>query len=375
MRQWLATLSVIAVGMAAVGAPEARTESRPLWVQGGAGIHRLELDDETGALAGPEALEAFAGSSWLVAHPTRNVVFSSRGGEVAGIGYYTFDAGGTLTELGRRALPGGAPTHIAISADGRILATAHYGSGTVSVMRLGDPAVIGADGITTLALPFIGSGSSRAQQQARAHWLGFRADGRRLDVVDLGNDCVWTLAVDEEATALTITTRLEFPAGTGPRHMAFAPDGEWAYVNGELDSTVHLLRPAADGIGYERVAGWSTLPADHDEPSNSTSEVRVHPSGRFLYVGNRGHDSIAVFSIDADDGTLTAVEQEPVRGSWPRNFVIDPSGRWLVVAGRHSNTVAVFAIDAETGRLSFVRRSIVNVPDPVRVLFVPKARE
>ncbi len=153
--------------------------------------------------------------------------------------------------------------------------------------------------------------------------------------------------------------------GAGPRHFAFRPGGEFAYVINEMHSTVTAFAYDAARGALREIQTLSTLPEDF-AGSNTTAEIQVHPSGRFLYGSNRGHDSIAVFSIDADTGRLQFVERESTQGSTPRNFGIDPSGRFLLAANQASDSVVVFRIDGSTGELTPTGQSI-EVPSPVCV--------
>jgi 6-phosphogluconolactonase len=160
-----------------------------------------------------------------------------------------------------------------------------------------------------------------------------------------------------------------FPPGSGPRHFAFHPGGKFAYVINELTSTVTAFNWDAQAGALEAVQTTTTLPAGH-VGNNSTAEVQAHPSGKFLYGSNRGHDSIAVFSIDPGSGKLTALENEPTRGKTPRNFGIHPSGRWLIAANQNSGTLSVYRIE-EDGKLEAVGEP-VECPSAVCVKFLPK---
>ena len=151
--------------------------------------------------------------------------------------------------------------------------------------------------------------------------------------------------------------------------MKFHPNGKFIYVLNELKLTLSVFEYDSEQGQMKSIQEIATLPDDlKDKHLNSAAEVRVHPTGKFLYASNRGHDSIAVFAIDQATGKLSLVEREAVRGSWPRNFNLDPSGKWLLAAGQKSNTLAVFEIDPESGELTFTRQ-IVNVPQPICVEF------
>jgi 6-phosphogluconolactonase len=191
---------------------------------------------------------------------------------------------------------------------------------------------------------------------------------------DLGLDKVLIYRYDAAAGTLTANEPAagEVPPGSGPRHFVFHPGGRTAYAINELTSTVTTFRYDATSGALAPLQTITTLPADYKR-TNSTAEVMVHPSGKFLYGSNRGHNSIALFTIDAETGTLTAVGHELTGGRTPRNFTIDPSGNFLLAANQDSSTVVVFRIDPESGRLTPTGQSI-EVPNPVCVEVVPPVR-
>jgi 6-phosphogluconolactonase len=161
------------------------------------------------------------------------------------------------------------------------------------------------------------------------------------------------------------------PAGAGPRHFAFHPDGRVGYAVNELDLTVTVLAYDPKAGALTPLQTVPTLPADvTDRTGFSTAEVVVHPTGRFVYASNRGHDSIAMYAVDAATGRLDLLGVEPIRGKTPRNFALAPGGRFLLAAGQASDTVTVFAIDQATGRLSFTGASI-EVPMPMCIRWRP----
>lgn len=342
------------------------------WVLGGGGIHRAELDVETGAISTPERVAELSPASWLVTHPTKPVLYASySSGKDAGVASFAYESDGSLTPQSTVVLPSGWPTHLTVNPQGTVMASAHYGAGTISLVNLRADGSLRADeAVTTFTVPFQGQGPAPVQSQSRPHWVGFTPDGALLHAPDLGNDAIWTFRVSTAPLALTIRDRLAVPAGAGPRHLDFHPSKRFAYANGEVGQSLITLTYDTAAAKFGVVETVPVLRPDDHEPANSTSEVRVHPSGRFVYVGNRGHDSISVFALDPANGHARLVETEAIRGIWPRNFNLDPSGRWLIAAGRYSDSLTSFAIDAETGELTFSRQ-IAPVPGPVRVLFVP----
>jgi 6-phosphogluconolactonase len=211
---------------------------------------------------------------------------------------------------------------------------------------------------------------ARRQDKPHAHWVGTSPDNRFVFVPDLGMDQVLIYRLDNQYAKLTAHGRGVVPPGGGPRHMKFHPAGQYIYVLNELALSVTVFLYDAEKGTMMPVQTIPTVSEDQKakETFVSASEIRVHPSGNFVYAANRGHDTITAFRIDSKTGKLSEIECEPIRGSWPRNFNIDPTGRWLVAAGRDSNTLAVFSIDQASGELTYTR-SMVMVPTPICVEF------
>src|SRR5690606_4066741 len=201
------------------------------------------------------------------------------------------------------------------------------------------------------------------------HAVTFDAANRYLVATDLGLDRLLVYRFDASTGSLAPNEppSVALAAGAGPRHFAFHPDNQRAFVINELDSTMTSLRWDAAAGSFATIGTVSTLPPDFAGTS-TTAELQVHPNGRFVYGSNRGHDSIAVFSI-ADDGSLTLVGIEPTGGRTPRHSTLDPSGRWLIAANQESSNLTVFSVDEATGALTRTGEP-VSVPTPVNVLFV-----
>ena len=194
-------------------------------------------------------------------------------------------------------------------------------------------------------------------------------DNRFVIVCDLGVDKIFTYAIDP-ATAKATPANPPFVAtepGQGPRHFKFGTDGRHAYAINELASTVTAYDYDAAGGALTPRQTVTTLPPDFKGPT-TTAEVRVHPNGRFVYGSNRGHDSIAVFAVDASSGLLSPVEIVPSGGKVPRNFALSPNGKWLVCAHQDSNNITVFRVDSNTGKLTRTEHT-ATVPMAVCVLF------
>lgn len=262
----------------------------------------------------------------------------------------------------------GGAACVAVDKTGKVAMSAQYGGGSVSTYQLNP------DGTIKRLVSAIehGAGSGvvgKRQDKAHPHWVGTSPDNKFLMVPDLGKDATVVYQLDSETGKATKHSEVPSPPGAGPRHMKFHGSGKYAYVLNELTLSVSVFRYDAASAKFEKIQEIESLPDGlKDEQLHSAAEIRIHPSGKFLYTSNRGHDSITVFGVDQESGKLNFVQREAVRGAWPRNFNIDPSGKWLLVAGRHTNTLNLFSIDQESGKLSYARKS-VNIPAPICVVF------
>jgi len=266
---------------------------------------------------------------------------------------------------------GTGPCHVQVDATGRVLLVANYGSGSVAAYPLKED---GSVGVATSFIQHEGS-SVDPERQAGPHGHCIIMDhaNRFALVCDLGLDKVLVYKLDASTAKLTpnnppfAITR----AGAGPRHLAFDPRGNHVYVIDELDCTMTVFRYDAARGALSAIQNISTLPAGvTNQPGFTTAEVVVHPSGKFLYGSNRGHNSISVFSINKKTGKLALVDNVPSGGKTPRCFNIDPTGRFLLAANQGSDKVIAFSINADTGRLTPTGQ-VLKVGNPVCVIFVP----
>jgi 6-phosphogluconolactonase len=222
-------------------------------------------------------------------------------------------------------------------------------------------------------LQHTGSSVDPARQKGpHAHSFRPSPDNRFALACDLGTDRVYVYAIDPEHGTFTPHGEAALPPGYGPRHLAFHPNGNWVFVNYEMLMTVITFAyDAAQGV-LQRQVTVSTLPeADRDKKGFSSAEVVVHPNGKFVYVSNRAHDTIAILACDPSTGKLTLLENVPAEGKVPRNFALDLTGNWLLVAHQDSDSVAVFTVDPQTGRLQFTGQKVeVGKPCCVRFLAV-----
>ncbi|HWA09782.1 MAG TPA: lactonase family protein [Opitutaceae bacterium] len=344
---------------------------------GGRGIYRVTFDGRTGALGQPEAAADSANPTFLALHPHGEVLYSIRElGTVDGkpggaVSAYRIDrATGRLTLLNEQVSGGIGLTHLAADATGRTLIAVSYSGGYVVAFPLAPDGRIGERSTFIAHRGPLGPNASR-QRQSHAHSVTLSPDNRFAFVADLGMDRVFSYRLDAARSTLTPNDPpfIAITPGAGPRHSKFSPDGRHFYVLNEIDGSVTACTyDAADGSGIP-IQHISTLPAGFVvEDADRAAEIRIHPSGKFLYASNRGHDSIAVFAVDLASGRLTLVEIAPAGGKAPRNFNLAPDGAWLLCAHQDSNTLVAFRVDAATGRLSRVGAA-VEVPMPVCVLF------
>jgi 6-phosphogluconolactonase len=215
-----------------------------------------------------------------------------------------------------------------------------------------------------------GSGPNKERQDGpHAHAVEFDSSNRFLLAADLGIDRVLIYRFDAAKGTLTANDpgSLQLAPGAGPRHISFHPSSPLVFAINELNSTITTLSWDAKTGRLAAAGSVSTVPADYHDPGNTTAEIVVHPNGRVLYGSNRGHNSIAVFSIGST-GNLSLLQHQSTRGEWPRNFALSPDGRWLVAANQKSNSLAVFSVDS-MGTLAPVG-PLTPVGTPVCVLFV-----
>lgn len=340
------------------------------------GIYHFRMNARSGALSAASVSEA-TNPSFLAIHPNGKFLFavnevsSFEGRQSGAVSAFAIQPDGSLKLLNQSPSEGGAPCHLVVDHSGRFVLVANYSGGSVAVLPIGDDGKLGP------ATSFIQhEGSSvhpRRQSAPHAHSINLDAANRFAFAADLGLDKVLVYQFDAKHGRLTPHTpaAATVKPGLGPRHFAIHPRQRHAYVINEMRLTV-------TGFAFDARQGRltpqqtiSTLPADV-EPIGSTAEVQVHPSGKFLYGSNRGHDSIAVYSIAPETGKLTHLGNQSTQGKTPRNFGIDPSGKYLLAANQSSNNVVVFRIDPRSGKLS-ATGTVIDVPAPVCVKFLSGA--
>jgi 6-phosphogluconolactonase len=337
---------------------------------GSKGIYLADFDSATGRLTEPVLAAEYRNPGFLAQHPTKPVLyacgmpktpFPDESGSVAA---FSIGADQGLKFLGEASSGGKGACHVAVDATGGTVAVANYGGGSFATIKLDENGVPGA---TASLIKKTGSGPNLPRQDGpHAHGVYFDKANKHFFMPDLGLDQVFVYPFDAATSRLgEPLPSLATAPGAGPRHLAFSPDEKHAYVINELNNTV-LAASYSDGK-FTPLDSVPTLPEGFTG-KNTTSEIEVHPNGKFVYGSNRGHDSIVVYQRDAATGALKFLQHAPCGGRTPRHFKIDPSGKWLLCAHQDSNTISVLPLDPETGKLG-EPAGTVSAPAPICLLF------
>lgn len=341
------------------------------------GIYAYRFEVSRGKLVSLGLAAKSVNPSFLAVDPSLrylyavNEIGNNNGEKSGGVSAFAIDREtAKLTLLNEVASRGADPCHLSLDKTGKYVMVANYSSGSVVVF----PVLTGGRlGPATAFDQRIGSSVNHERQEGpHAHSIGVTPDNRFVLSADLGLDKLFVYRFDAAHGTLMPNTPpfAKIHPGSGPRHFAISPNGKFVYVISEMGSLLTVFSYDAAHGNLRELQEISTLPKDFDG-ENTDAEVVVHSSGKFLYASNRGHDSIAVFAIDRQKGTLTPIETVSTQGKTPRNFAIDPTGKYLFAANQETNNIVVFRIDAKTGRLSPTGET-VEVPSPVCVTFVAK---
>jgi 6-phosphogluconolactonase len=340
------------------------------------GIYLLEFDPATGSLT-PKGVAAETPSpSFLAIHPNRKFLYAANevgnfgGKSGGGVSAFAIDPKtGSLTPLNRQSSGGADPCAILVDPSGKNVLVANYSGGSLEVLPIGKDGNLGQP---SAFVQHVGSSVDKGRQTSpHAHSIDLDATGKLAIASDLGLDKLMVYRFDPAKGTLTPNDppSASVKPGAGPRHFAFHPDGRHAYVINEMASTVTALDFDPARGSFAELQTISTR-GPGGKPGNSTAEIMVHPSGKFVYGSNRGDDTLAIYSVEPVSGKLTLVGHQPTGGKTPRNFGIDPTGQFLLAANQDSGTVVLFRIDPATGLLKQVGEPVA-VPSPVCVKFLP----
>jgi 6-phosphogluconolactonase len=339
------------------------------------GIYAYRFDAASSELTPLGVAAETVNPSYLAIDPNHrflyavNEVAAYKGGNSGAVSAFAIDKHtGKLAFLNQVASRGADPCYIAFDKSGKFVLLANYTGGSVAVFPVEAGGRIGE---SVAFIQHAGSSVNHERQAGpHAHWIEITPDNRFAIAADLGLDELLVYRFDAKTGSLTANDPpyAKLDPGAGPRHLALHPNGKFAYVVNELQSSITTFAYDPSRGELRKRETVSTLPKGF-AGGNTAAEIKVQPNGKFLYVSNRGDDSIAVFSIDGRTGALAPVDHFPTHGKTPRDFEIDPTGKFLLVANQDANNIVVFQIDQNSGRLTATGKT-VNLSEPVCLKFM-----
>ncbi|MEA2696165.1 MAG: 6-phosphogluconolactonase [Myxococcales bacterium] len=341
------------------------------------GIYRATFNSATGSLSEPELAAHSDNPSYLSVHPdgwnlySVNEVGDFQGQNTGAVTAYAIGHNGRLHFINQLPSHGADPAHISVTASGRHVLVANYTGGNVSSYRIGDNGqLIDGNTVADIGVP----GPHPNQDAAHAHFIVEGSIPGLIYVADLGLDRVFLYDLDRHSGHLSPHAAEPFvtlPPATGPRHIAFHPNQKFLYTNNELSTSASVFarNPHTGELTQPELQKISTIPLPF-AGRNDNGEIQISRDGRFVYVSNRGHDSITTFSVNPHTGLLTMIDNVPSGGHEPRDFKIDPSGKFLLVAHHISDDIAIFRINQATGKVRQIGATI-KLSKPVNFAFVP----
>jgi len=329
------------------------------------GIYKYDFDPATGALGNKILLAEQTSPTFLCISKDKSTVYSVNRPDPATMTVYKWNEDRTaLNEQSTHLVEGEAPCYVALNEAENLLGVANYSSGNIAMYHVDSNGAISGE---TQTSQHSGSGPFLPNQaSAHAHCALFDASGRFLYVSDLGIDKVLSYPIDADGKLQEKQLALAADPGDGPRLLIFNPDKNQAFIINELSSSVVSAAVDSETGTFIRIDKQSTLPGDF-EGNNACADIRLSNDGRFLYASNRGHNSIAIFSV-TEEGKLSLLHNEPVQGDWPRNFTLSPDGDFLLIANQKSNNIVVFNVDKESGMLTYSGNQ-ATISQPVCLVF------
>jgi 6-phosphogluconolactonase len=375
----LALLFVVLLATLAIASAAKQDGNYILYVgtyteKGSKGIYAYRYDAHTGQITPLGLAAEVDDASWMTLHPNRRLLYAVNNSGAPKdpnrgvVSAFAIDRStGRLTLLNEVPSRGGDPCYVTVDKTGKYVLVANYGGGSVAVFPILPDGKLGE---ATAFQQHTGHGANPERQEGpHVHSVDLSPDNRFALVDDLGLDEIRVYKFDSRRGTLRANDPpfAKIEAGAGPRHLVLHPSGKFAYVVAEMHSEVAVFS-YDDAGGLHALQTISTLPNNFSGVNND-AEIQVHPSGKFLYASNRGHDSIAVYTINPSKGTLTLVEITPTLGKEPRNFEIDPTGNLLFAANQKSDNIVGFRIDQKTGRLN-PTGEVLQVATPVCLKFL-----
>lgn len=343
------------------------------------GIHYADFDKQTGELSPPRQVAALENAGFITIHPSGQYLYSTSAGPQkpghSSVVAFKIEDDYSLSRINSESSEGMGACHVSLDQSGQTLFVANYESNqSVAALKVNEDGSLNPSTSNHLHQ---GSGQHPyRQQRPHPHSVVTNPSNTFAYAADLGIDQIVIYALDAQSATLTRTSSAEVPGGSkGPRHIKFSEDGRFAYALNELSQEVVLYEANAQTGALSYIQTVSSVHDRTDLKGMTSSEIRIHPSGKYLYNANRdtkgrGRDSLSVFSMTPSNGQLELIQVIPAGVRVPRNFNIDPSGQWLLVGGQKSNNIATFKIDANSGRLSQTEALIAFDGSPVCIEFL-----
>jgi 6-phosphogluconolactonase len=364
-------LSILVTIMASLLTYSFQNKSVPFYIGTGdkgpnSSITLCELDPSTGKITMVDTFNNCPAPGYVSISPNKKNLYAvSSENKIAA---FAIGTDNKLSYLNSQPSLGLNPCHVSVHPSGKMVFTANYTGGSFSAFTVQPDGKIDPAGYTE---QYTGSGPiAKRQEKAHAHFASSSPDGKFVYVVDLGSDKIINYIPDLKTGKLTANPAQPFfsaKPGSGPRHFVMHPSGKSMYVLNELESTLTACSVDKKGV-IASLATYPTLPADFTGTNNTSAAIRLHPNGKFVYVSNRGHNSISAFKINSN-GTLEKVDMITQSIAIPRDFNIDPSGKYMVVANQETNNLVVYNVSPTTGKLTFLHESIA-VKAPICVTFL-----
>ena len=337
------------------------------------GIAMSRFDAVTGELSAPKLVAPTRDPAFFVIHPSARNLYICNTGTPGGVSAFALDTStGALKLLNHKVSIGRGPSHIGLDRSGRYVLDANYGGGYVEIHeQLSD----GSLGKQTAFVEHRGSSvHPERQTKAYAHWFGVDPTNKFALAADLGTDRIVIYRFDASNGLLQPAEppHASVRAGSGPRHLAWHPDGKFVYAIQELTNEIIAFSWDSDKGILAELQTIATLPADF-KGTNTAAEIAVHSNGRFLYASNRGHDSIAVYAIDKVSRRLTLLQHVSSGGKTPRYFAFDPSSQWMIVSNQDSDNVVIFHVDESSGAIKS-HGTPIALTKPMAVGFMPERK-
>lgn len=327
------------------------------------GIYSFTLDTVIEKIIDVKLVAELENPTYLTISENNKYLYSvMKKEDLGGVAAFSINENGELAYLNHQLSEGSPPCHISVGRENQNVFSAYYHRGMVESHLIQDGFI---EPLSSKAEQH-GSGPDPRQEKSHAHFIAYTPDEKYVVAINLGSDEIYTYAVTDGM--LEEVTRLSVKPGSGPRHLVFHQNQKYVYVMTEFSSEVIVLHYHEEDGSFTEIQTISTIPAEFTE-NNQGSAIHISSDGRFVYAGNRGHNSIAIFEVNADSGELTFVDRTSTEGDWPRDFALDPSEKFLVASNQESSNLVLFARDLETGKLTLLE-SNVTVPYPVCVKFL-----